>query len=287
MEKPSFQFSILIVDDGDESRIPVSQYLLSHGYDVVAATTGDEALFYRSQENFDLVLSEIKLPGMTGLEVLGEIKKLYPGTAVMLFSAVEDPDSIIQSVSRYMGASGFLRKPCDPVVVEQAIAAVLRGESLVYADPVEPLPESQEIKVSNAQDHTSDTSGEKGSVLVVDDQVKERNAICQVLSEAGYFADATPNGQTALSKLAERSYGVMLLSYSIPGMIGLQVLREMTTKHPGTTVIVMDNGNNSKTRAIVMEQGAFGFLKKPFTAEILKETVSRAFPQKISFWDRM
>ena len=78
---------ILVVDDDHAMRLALSESLESCGYDIVAAENGREALELFKKGKFDLVVTDMKMPGMTGIEVLRGVKKLSPEIPVVLITA--------------------------------------------------------------------------------------------------------------------------------------------------------------------------------------------------------
>lgn len=113
---------ILIVDD--DKLLQNSLFnILSEKYDATVAGSGEEGLQYLSRHNVDLVLLDIKLPGMDGLDVLKKIRELGLDMTVIMMTAFEDVKTVITSMK--MGAFDYLVKPLDieelEVIVEKAL----------------------------------------------------------------------------------------------------------------------------------------------------------------------
>ncbi len=103
--------NILLVDDEpDISRI-LSSWLSRAGYYCLTATTGEEALDILQEGNIQLVVSDIMMPGMSGIDLLGFIKELFPDVAVILVTAVDDRKTAIMTLE--LGAYGYVIKPFD------------------------------------------------------------------------------------------------------------------------------------------------------------------------------
>ncbi|MDD5223456.1 MAG: sigma-54 dependent transcriptional regulator [bacterium] len=103
--------SILIVDDEESIRINLRKYYKAKGYSVVTAEDGTSALETFRNNLVGLVLLDLKLPDMTGLEVLEKIKTDSPGTAVIIITAYGDVETAVQAMR--MKADNFLLKPID------------------------------------------------------------------------------------------------------------------------------------------------------------------------------
>jgi DNA-binding response OmpR family regulator len=120
-------YSLLIIDDNEELREVLRQELVDEGYGVFAAGDGEEGLGLLRKEHIDLVLLDIRLPGMGGFEVLKVIKKEFPETRVVMITAHSDVYHAMES--RRLGADDFVGKPYDLNEIVLTIDR-LRGSSL-------------------------------------------------------------------------------------------------------------------------------------------------------------
>ena len=91
------------------------------------AADGHEALAACDTERPDLVLMDIAMPGMSGLEALRELKNRHPATRVLMLSMLASEEHVLQALR--LGASGYLLKDAAPAELELAIGAVMRGET--------------------------------------------------------------------------------------------------------------------------------------------------------------
>ena len=128
---PSRPAKMLIIDD-EPSVLSVLYSLLSGSHDCKTATSAVEALEYLKQETYDLVLSDIIMPGMTGLELLAEITRLSRDTVVILISGNLNIQSAIEAMRR--GAFDYVTKPFNLSDVETAVARGLRHHWLLKAN---------------------------------------------------------------------------------------------------------------------------------------------------------
>jgi DNA-binding NtrC family response regulator len=113
---------ILIVDDEEDLVGALAERLTLRGFDVETATSGADGLDHLAQREFGVVLLDIKMPGIDGLELLAEIKEKHPASAVILFtghSSLADAEKGIRE-----GAFGYLEKPVD---IEKLIEEVRRA----------------------------------------------------------------------------------------------------------------------------------------------------------------
>ncbi len=120
----------------------------------------------------------------------------------------------------------------------------------------------------------------KGSILVVDDEEIVRDSLSRWLEEDGYRVDTAPDGQTALAKLAEQAYAILLVDLKMPGIDGLQVLTQARTMQPDAAVIIMTAYATVDTAVQAMKQGAYDYLVKPFEPEELSLMVGKLTNQQ-------
>src|SRR6187549_1119271 len=102
---------ILVVDDEAGIRDSLRMTLEYEGYDFVGAATGQEALALAERESFDLVLLDVKMPGMDGLDVLGRLRSMNDALPVVMISAHGTPSTAVDAIRR--GAIDFLEKPFE------------------------------------------------------------------------------------------------------------------------------------------------------------------------------
>jgi len=112
--------SILIVDDEASVRNVLKQVLEDDGYKTKEATRGEEALECLKKEHFSLVITDIVMPGMTGIELLEKIKQLYPATEVIIITSHASLDTAVTAIRH--GAYDYLFKPFEDISLISAAA---------------------------------------------------------------------------------------------------------------------------------------------------------------------
>lgn len=112
-------------------------------------------------------------------------------------------------------------------------------------------------------------------VLIVDDERNIRLTLKGALEGIGLEVDAVFQGEEALDKLSERPYAAMILDLRLPGMDGLDVLREVSQRHAGTKVIIITAYGTVDAVIEAMKLGAVDFLQKPFEPTEVREIVGR------------
>jgi DNA-binding response OmpR family regulator len=119
---------ILVVDDELSVTDLLSTTLEEEGYSCVTATTGEEALKKLSMSNVDVVLLDLRLPGISGMDVLQVIKSTYPRTAVIVVTAMGDAETAVEAMKT--GAVDYITKPFEVERVSQSIEAALQATAI-------------------------------------------------------------------------------------------------------------------------------------------------------------
>ena len=127
---------VLVVDDDAAVRKSFDRVLSSKGYAVITAETGEEALRKLNEEKYDLVYSDIRMPGMSGLEVAEKVKARRPWTPVVIITGYGT--DIAEERAKAAGVSRFLHKPLSPAMIEDSARDVLAAPAApaVAAEPV-------------------------------------------------------------------------------------------------------------------------------------------------------
>jgi DNA-binding NtrC family response regulator len=120
-----------------------------------------------------------------------------------------------------------------------------------------------------------DNSNKK--ILIVDDESEMRIALNTALKRGGYRLDSAENGQIALEKIDDEQFDLVITDVKMPKMNGLELLRAVKERSPQTKVIMMTAYGDIDNAVETMKSGAFDYLLKPFSAEVLDATVNRAF----------
>ena len=113
-------------------------------------------------------------------------------------------------------------------------------------------------------------------VLLVDDEEEFVSALSERLRLRGIEADSALNGEEALARLVEKEFEVVILDVMMPGLGGLEVLRQIKTTHPNTQVILLTGHGSTREGIEGMRLGAFDYLIKPVDIEEMLEKMKEA-----------
>lgn len=114
---------VLIAEDEPNVRLMFRTALETDNYRITAAPDGENALAWLQQEQFDVVLLDLQMPGTGGMEVLARLRERGDDTPVVIVSAHGGPPNVVQAMR--LGAIDFLAKPLTPTALRQAVAEVL------------------------------------------------------------------------------------------------------------------------------------------------------------------
>jgi DNA-binding response OmpR family regulator len=119
---------ILIVDDEKNIRLTLSQALETLGAEIDTAANGEEALAKLKGREFGLILLDIRMPGMDGMEVLRRVREIRPDIRIIMITAYGTIESAVEALK--LGAVDFLQKPFDPEEIRELVSRVMDRDRL-------------------------------------------------------------------------------------------------------------------------------------------------------------
>jgi DNA-binding NtrC family response regulator len=173
------KISILIVDDEDSVRDSLYNWFIEDGYRVECAENANRALSILESDSFDIILADIKMPGMDGLEMLRRIKLLKSDSIVIVMTAFATVDTAVQALKD--GAFDYITKPFDPDDLSHLIRNATRQISLVEEN--ENL-KKKVISLENIEDLIGKSASIK-NVLKDIESVAQSNSSVVITGESG------------------------------------------------------------------------------------------------------
>ncbi|MFQ6137462.1 MAG: response regulator [Candidatus Hydrothermarchaeales archaeon] len=137
--------NILIVEDDPQMLEGLTESLAEEGYEITSVLTGKEAIEKVKKEDFDVVLTDLVMPGLDGMDVLKEVKRTKPRTHVVMITAFATIENAVDAMKN--GASDYISKPFKIAEVQTAIKRLLeeaRFEKMIERK----LPESLDIALT-------------------------------------------------------------------------------------------------------------------------------------------
>lgn len=252
---------ILFVDD--QPHILQSLRLLFHDYEVLTAENATEALMHL-QENPDVavVVSDQRMPGMQGIELLRQVKVLYPHAIRILLTGYADIDAIISSVNDGE-VFRFIPKPWEAAKLRETIQLAMRifqRKNFAETTFVERRKQPRE----------------RPCVLLIDDNPKHLEAM-KTLLEKDYDVSATRDFDEAMSLSRRRQIATVICDTHSQGKCGIEFLIELKERFPEITAIMHSQQKDAEVAMrLVNEVRVFRYVVKPFRRTEFLEIVKAA-----------
>jgi two-component system, NtrC family, response regulator HydG len=231
---------VLVVDDEKGVRTTLAANLELEGYEVVEAESGFRAVELAKERPFEVVITDMRMPGMNGLETFREIRKVRPDTAVVLMTGFALEKLLEEGVNE--GAYAVLQKPFSMDLAAKVVARAALSQL----------------------------------VLVVDDAPMIADTLASALGAAGLRAESVHDGESAVEVVRERDVDVCVLDLVMPGKDGLAACEEILAAKPDTVIIAMTAHSAERLIAAVLDKGGYACLRKPFSVTDLIQTIARA-----------
>lgn len=253
---------VLCVDD-EPNIVRALQWLLQKEFEVVTANCGADALGLASQQAFDVVISDQRMPVMTGVELLREIRKISPRTMRILLTGYSDYQAILRSVNE-SEVFRFINKPWNiselPRVVDEAV-------TLSRTQPVPEMPVVTE---------ESPMEGHGERVLLIDDDPAIRDVLRVAVGNT-VIIEYAPNLAEAVSILNEQPISVIVSETRVGSIDATRLIRLMKQKHPEIVSVMFTAENDADTVTSLINQGQiYRFVPKPIRSGYLKLVIKSA-----------
>lgn len=173
------KISILIVDDEESVRDSLFSWFIEDGYHVECAENANKALSMLESKSFDIILADIKMPGMDGLEMMRRIKVIKSDSIVIVMTAFATVDTAVQALKD--GAFDYITKPFDPDDLSHLIRNAskqidLKGENEVLKEKI--------ISLENVEDLVGESESIR-AVLKQIESVAQSNSSVVITGESG------------------------------------------------------------------------------------------------------
>lgn len=238
---------ILVADDEPGMRKSLADILVDEGYEVELAENGLQAVELCSQAVFDVVIMDVRMPGLNGVDAFRRIRTHHAGTRVILMSAFGVDDLKYQALDE--GAVAFLDKPLDI-------------DSVVHL-------------IENAAET---------AVLVVEHEEVLRTQLHDSLKNNGYRVTGASSAHEALEFLEQIRFDIILIDVELPTMNGLDLYLAIKRLTPAALAVMISGADQEfldlAQRAV--EQTAYTFLQKPLDLNNMLKLLDRIRSQRVS-----
>ncbi|MFH1686246.1 MAG: response regulator [bacterium] len=234
---PEHSVKILVVDDDIQLLELLVDTLSAIGYDVAGAGDGAEALGKLKEGHFDLLVTDIKMPGIDGISLLKKCRRYYPSLPVLFITGFASPEVI-----GHASPDGFLVKPFRISHIEQLIDKALSGSDTTTRDPLK-------------------------KILIVDDDDLFRAVLSDSLRAHDYQPLSAASAEQGLKEIRYGEVDAVIADICMPGMNGAELLRQVKQNSPEVPVILMTGNLQLPEMPSSDIAAADGFLNKPFRIE--------------------
>lgn len=228
---------VFIVDDDRDFAEGVALSLEMAGHEVDFAHSGEEAVRRFREQDFDVTLMDVRMPGLNGVESFFEFQKIRPEAKVIMMTAYSVEDLLQQGIEG--GAMGVIHKPFSS---EQLLSAL-------------------------------DAAKPAGLILVADDDADFVEGVERTLVDEGYHVCVASTGEEAVEKALTGRFDVLLLDVRLPVLNGLEVYQKLLEQGRALPTIVISGYEAEEHDTIrrILEMSARQYLRKPFgSAELLQ-----------------
>jgi len=249
---------ILIVDDELMICDLLKSVLSRRGHEVITTTDPGRAVDLFQQHRPAITLLDLFMPGTDGIGVLKALRSIDPMTAVMMLTS--GGSESMERQARLLGVTDFMRKGIALETLMGVMERVLKGPS-----GTPPVPQQAELLAA-----ASMGGGHEGApVLVVDDEEMVRTLLKQYLTLKGYQVRLAKDGREALASLAQASPRMVILDMYMPGMNGVEVLRELRARDYAGGVVALTASQDEELLRQTLDLGSVDVLGKPVDLERL------------------
>ena len=234
----------------------------------VAVENGENALAVLSGENnFDIIISDLQMPEMDGVELAKNIKKIHPATPIILLSSIGDE----------------LSKNNRPLF-NAVVAKPLRQKDLKLAIQGCFTKIKEEVNVEGGS--TISTGFARRfpmQILIAEDDLINQELIRMIIEKLGYDADIVDNGVKAIDAIQQKAYDLVLMDVQMPEMDGLEAtghIRKMPVAQPIIIALTANAMQDDRDRCL--KAGMDDFLSKPLDIQSLLPALQKCWENKKS-----
>jgi len=263
MSKDVESVKLLIVDDEEEFLESSARALGRRGFEVNTAVDGATALEIMKQRDFDVVVLDLKMPGMDGEEVFDRIHKDRPSTPVIMLTGHGSVPHAFKTSKK--GIADYIAKPCD---MDELADRIRKAVSMARRHK------------KTFRDETATDLASMVRVMLVDDEVDFLSSMRSALERRNMNVTIAESGAQALERLKDAPIDIAVIDVKMPGMDGLELLKRIKKELPDVKAILL-SGHPSVSAALEgIKHGASEYLEKPPEVESLVATIRRLSRQR-------
>lgn len=255
--------SVLCVDD-EPGILRSLQWLLQKQFDVKVAASGHEALGLLKLHDFDVIISDQRMPGMMGSEFLREARRISPRAMRILLTGYSDLQAILRSVNDGE-VFRFVNKPWS---IKELPRLIADAAAIAKHQPAEPA--SLEPIASQARDTAEE------AILLIDDDPMMGSLISEAVGPDVKIAHATTLAEAVAAFDAQR-VGIIVADTRVSNLDTTTMLKVLKEEHPDIVTVVYTATTDSVDVVTLINQGQiYRFIPKPVKTVMLKQALMGA-----------
>ncbi|MCB4791433.1 MAG: response regulator [Elusimicrobia bacterium] len=244
------KLKVLLIEDEKTAREQLGKFIAKEGFEVLEAGDGRTGLETFNRENPDIVITDIKMKGVEGMEVLHTVKYQNPQTEVIIITAFGGIDVSIKAIRE--GALDYLKKPID---LDILLVALGRAKEKIYNyRKSQPYP----------------------NILLVEDDGTTREHLVKVLEKEKLSVYQAKDGEDAMRVFENIKIDIVLMDIKMPKKTGLETLHEMRAITDDFEAIMITGYGDESNAIQAMRDGAMNFLRKPLDIDQLLVSIEKA-----------
>ena len=271
---------VLVVDDIIANVRLLGARLTAEYFEVLSASSGQQAIDICNTERVDVVLLDVMMPGMDGYEACRRIKK-NPKThhlPVIMVTALDQPSDRVQGLEA--GADDFLTKPVDDIALVTRVKNLARLKML-NDEMVMRAMTGRQLGLADNDALNQAMGGHGGRVMIVDDHPRSSVRLVEAL-EKTYAAVAERDSDAALLRLSQEPFDLVLVSLSLASADGLRLcsqLRSLEATRHLPIIIMVEPGDDARLMR-GLDMGVNDYLMRPIERHELMARVKTQTKRK-------
>ncbi|MGQ9806690.1 MAG: response regulator [Chlorobiales bacterium] len=264
---------ILFVDD--ELQILETLKLVFRGWNIATTTSAKDALKLLQSETFGVIVSDQRMPEMTGVEFLKEAKKLSPKSVRILLTGYSELDNVIDAIN-----SGevyrFISKPWDNDKLKETVETACK---------IAELETDLKQEIEKAKGKKTDTVRTENVELLFIDKLDSHLQGYKSLFEDTYTCHTSRTIEEAYTILAEhKGIGVVACDSTLASSKGIIFLTAIRTMYPDLVTIFMSDSKDAQEAIKLINDGQiFRYLVKPFPRDVFRQTIQEAIDKHTAY----
>jgi two-component system, NtrC family, response regulator HydG len=238
---------ILVVDDNIDYCEGIIDFLEMEGFDAIGVHDGFKALETIKKEEFDMVLMDVRMPGMDGVETFQKLKEVSPETPTILMTAFAVESRLREALRN--GVFGTFQKPVDN---ERLICSIKKSFS------------------------------EGAVVLIADDDKELCSNLLDTFAEKGYRGVVVRDRETAIRAASEKKFDIIILDMKLKDADGLETYQKIIDFRPDVQVVIITD-NKQETESLFDQDSKndiCALLEKPLDIDNLLEVMQNALEDR-------